>query len=51
MYVGSAKANLTKRIERHKRKRKKMHWHLDYFRGHCAMIAGLPIRISGGRRL
>ena len=47
MYVGSAKANLTKRIERHKRKRKKMHWHLDYFRGHCEMIAGLPIRTSG----
>ncbi|MDU3476501.1 MAG: GIY-YIG nuclease family protein, partial [Veillonella sp.] len=47
MYVGSAKTNLTKRIERHKRKRKKMHWHLDYFRGHCAMIAGLPIRTSG----
>ena len=38
MYVGSAKANLTKRIERHKRKRKKMHWHLDYFRGYCEMI-------------
>ena len=47
MYVGSAKANLTKRIERHKRKRKKMHWHLDYFRGHCKMIAGVPIRTSG----
>lgn len=47
MYVGSAKANLTKRIERHKRKRKKMHWHLDYFRGHCEMIGGLPIRTSG----
>ena len=47
MYVGSAKANLTKRIERHKRKRKKMHWHIDYFRGHCEMIAGVPIRTSG----
>ena len=47
MYVGSAKANLTKRIERHKRKRKKMHWHLDYFRGYCEMIAGVPIRTSG----
>ena len=47
MYVGSAKANLTKRIERHKRKRKKMHWHLDYFRGHCEIIAGVPIRTSG----
>lgn len=47
MYVGSAKANLTKRIERYKRKRKKMHWHLDYFRGHCEMIAAVPIRTSG----
>ena len=50
MYVGSAKANLTKRIERHKRKRKKMHWHLDYFRGHCEMIGGLPSRTSGRPR-
>lgn len=47
MYVGSAKANLMKRIERHKRKRKKMYWHLDYFRGHCKMIAAVPIRTSG----
>ena len=46
LYVGSAKANLTKRIERHKRKRKKMHWHLDYFRGHCEMIAAVPVRTS-----
>lgn len=45
-YVGSAKANLTKRLERHKRKRKKMHWHLDYFRSHCEMIATLSIRSS-----
>lgn len=45
-YVGSAKANLTKRLERHKRKRKKMHWHLDYFRSHCEMIATVPIRSS-----
>ena len=44
MYVGSAKANLAKRIERHKRKRKKMHWHLDYLRGYCDMVAALPIR-------
>ena len=45
-YVGSAKANLTKRLERHKRKRKKLHWHLDYFRSHCEMIATVPIRSS-----
>lgn len=45
-YVGSAKANLTKRLERHKRKRKKLHWHLDYFRSYCEMIATVPIRSS-----
>lgn len=46
LYVGSAKANLAKRIERHKRKRKQMHWHLDYLRGHCDVVAALPIRSS-----
>lgn len=46
LYVGSAKANLSKRIERHKRKRKKMHWHLDYFRGHCEVVAAIPVRTS-----
>jgi len=29
-YVGSALNNLEKRIERHKRKNKKFHWHIDY---------------------
>ncbi len=46
LYVGSAKANLTKRIERHKRKRKQKHWHIDYFREHCEFVAALPIRTS-----
>ncbi|UCG91138.1 MAG: DUF123 domain-containing protein [candidate division WOR-3 bacterium] len=30
IYVGSAKKNLLKRIERHRRKRKKKFWHIDY---------------------
>lgn len=30
-YIGSALNNLKKRIERHKRKDKKKHWHIDYF--------------------
>lgn len=30
-YVGSALNNLKKRIERHYRKNKKKHWHIDYF--------------------
>jgi Uri superfamily endonuclease len=29
-YVGSAKKNLSRRIERHRRKKKKKFWHIDY---------------------
>ncbi len=30
VYVGSAQTNLTQRIERHLRRGKKAHWHIDY---------------------
>lgn len=30
-YVGSALKNMNKRIERHLRKEKNLHWHIDYF--------------------
>lgn len=30
-YVGSGMNNLEKRVERHLQKRKKLHWHIDYF--------------------
>ncbi|GBE56625.1 sugar fermentation stimulation protein A [archaeon BMS3Bbin16] len=46
IYVGSAMKNLAKRIERHKRLRKKMHWHIDYLRRVCDFHAALPIRSS-----
>lgn len=46
VYIGSAKANLNKRLERHKRKRKNKHWHLDYLRGYSEVVATLPIRTS-----
>ncbi len=46
MYVGSAKANLTQRMERHKRKRKNKHWHLDYLRGYCDVVAAMAVRSS-----
>lgn len=46
VYVGSARAHLTKRIERHKRKRKGMHWHIDYLRQVTSVVATLPIRAS-----
>ena len=31
VYVGSAMNGLDQRIERHLRRRKKVHWHIDYF--------------------
>ena len=30
-YVGSALNNLEKRVQRHLSKKKKLHWHIDYF--------------------
>ena len=32
IYVGSAKRNIVKRIQRHKDREKKLHWHFDYLR-------------------
>ncbi len=46
IYVGSAMANLTARIERHERRRKKMHWHVDWLRDKADRVVPLPIRSS-----
>ena len=46
IYVGSAMKDLTARIERHKRKRKNLFWHIDYLREHAAFLHALPIRSS-----
>jgi sugar fermentation stimulation protein A len=46
IYVGSAMINLTARIERHKRLRKKLHWHIDYLRQEADFETVLPIRSS-----
>ena len=46
IYVGSAKKNLTRRMERHLRKRKKVFWHIDYLREHAERCMALPIRSS-----
>ena len=43
VYVGSARANLSKRIERHRRLRKKMHWHVDYLRDAAEFVGALPV--------
>jgi len=46
IYVGSAKENLTKRMERHMRKRKSFFWHIDYLRDGADTCVALPIRSS-----
>jgi len=36
--------SLSKRVERHRRVRKKLHWHVDYFSGLAEVQAALPVR-------
>ncbi len=43
VYVGSAMANLSRRIEHHRKLRKTAHWHLDTLRKHTGFVADLPI--------
>ncbi len=46
VYVGSAMANLSRRIRRHRVLRKRIHWHLDRLRPHARLVEALPIRSS-----
>jgi sugar fermentation stimulation protein A len=46
LYVGSAKKDLTRRINRHRSERKNLFWHIDYLREHANFHAALPIRAS-----
>lgn len=46
LYVGSARNNLTKRIQRHKRQRKRLYWHIDYLREKADFHLALPVRAS-----
>jgi sugar fermentation stimulation protein A len=46
VYVGSALSNLDARTARHRRLRKKLHWHIDYLRRVCDFVKCLPIRTS-----
>jgi len=45
-YVGSALKNLNKRMARHKKRGKKLFWHIDYLREEAEFAAILPIRSS-----
>lgn len=44
LYIGSAMDSLSKRIARHGRLRKRLHWHIDYLRPHTEVRAALAIR-------
>ena len=46
LYVGSAMANLSPRLARHRRGRKRNHWHVDYLRAAASDVITLPIRSS-----
>lgn len=43
VYIGSAKKGLSKRIARHKRKSKKLHWHIDYLLEESKILNDIPI--------
>jgi len=44
LYVGSARRNLSSRIERHRRMRKKLFWHVDFLRAMAEFHTAVPIR-------
>ena len=46
LYAGSAKKGLSSRVNRHLRKRKKLHWHADYFGQYAKALRGIPLRTS-----
>lgn len=46
VYVGSAMAGLSARLARHRRRRKKMHWHIDWLASVARIVDAVPIRSS-----
>ena len=46
IYVGSAKKNLSQRVNRHLRKRKQLFWHIDYLREVADSCSSIAIRSS-----
>ena len=46
IYVGSAMTNLSKRMERHRRLRKRHHWHIDELRAIAKFHSVLAVRSS-----
>lgn len=48
IYTGSAMGGLEQRLARHQRRRKKMHWHIDYLLRH-ARIVRIAARVTRRR--
>lgn len=46
LYVGSAMRDLSQRIDRHRRERKRLHWHVDYLRQRSVFVRAVPVRSS-----
>ncbi len=46
VYVGSAMKQLAARMARHLRRRKQMHWHVDYLRDVADTVRTVPVRSS-----
>jgi sugar fermentation stimulation protein A len=44
LYVGSARKNLSRRVERHRRGGVKHFWHIDYLREHADFHNAFPVR-------
>ncbi|WP_319562300.1 DNA/RNA nuclease SfsA [Marispirochaeta sp.] len=44
LYVGSARKNLSRRMARHLRRRKKLHWHIDYLLQEADSCEAFPVR-------
>jgi sugar fermentation stimulation protein A len=44
LYVGSARRNLSSRVERHRRLRKRLFWHVDFLRAVAEFHFAVPIR-------
>lgn len=46
VYIGSARKNLAARLAYHQRRRKTLHWHLDYLRQYADIAAVIPVRTA-----
>ena len=49
LYVGSAQRGLTKRLQRHARRHKPKHWHIDYLSSKATFLGA--IMLEGPKRL